>query len=219
MNRRPEGEPLEPQMPNRLPPHCVEAIKRLADTNDPHAPQIVSMPAKEKVIQQGDKGTEVFVLLGGSLEVRANIDGQDTYITTLSEEGIFVGEIAAIFNNPDNPHGVTRTATIQTIDNSMLVRVSREKFAEWNFMPGALAESFAIITDTARERVRTMTLSQLRDAGFPWANNPLERQTPIVPERSVIAQGHTIFPEPQIESPGRSSTPLLDRINRGQVRR
>lgn len=217
MNGGLEGEPLEQQTPNRLPPQCVEAIKGLADTDNPYAPQIVSIPAKEKVIQQGDKGTEIFVLLEGSLEVRADIDGKDTHIATLSEEGVFVGEIAAIFNNPDDAQGVTRTATILANIDSTLVGVSREKFMEWNFMPGALAESFAIITDTARERVRTMTLPQLRDAGFPWASSPLEGQSHIVPEQPVIPQEQTIFSEPQVESRGKSSTPLRDRINKGRV--
>lgn len=63
---RAEGDNPRP-IQNRLPKYCVSAVRETIDPLNPEAPKIIRFNARDRVIKQGDSGTELYVLLDGRL--------------------------------------------------------------------------------------------------------------------------------------------------------
>ncbi len=71
----------------------------------------------ETIVNEGDLGNSLFIILRGSVNVRKNLDGRQHTIAVLNEGDIF-GEIALMINQP-------RTATVVAAENSELLQVFR----------------------------------------------------------------------------------------------
>ena len=79
---------------------------------------IIEMPTEGHLIQKGEIGHDMYILVEGELEIR---DG-DKLITTIQEGGV-VGELSII-----SP--VKRTTDVYAAQHSILYKLSREDFLE-----------------------------------------------------------------------------------------
>ena len=83
--------------------------------------ELHSLDSGDVLIQQGDPGDSMYVLLRGRLAVRIeNGDGSATKVDEVGPGGV-VGELALLTGQP-------RTATVVALERSDLVRLSREAF-------------------------------------------------------------------------------------------
>lgn len=79
-------------------------------------------PAESTIITEGDEGDLFYVIVRGRVEILKRIGDQDTRVKIL-EDGDFFGEIALLSNVP-------RTATVRTVDPTLLISLKRSRFLE-----------------------------------------------------------------------------------------
>ncbi len=85
------------------------------------AAEEVVMPAGSVLIREGDEADALWILTRGELSVSATGDGpQPRELAPVTAPG-YVGELGLL-------HGIPRTATVQTSQNSTLLRISGEDF-------------------------------------------------------------------------------------------
>jgi len=77
-------------------------------------------PASSTIISEGDKGDMFYIIVRGRVEVLKKIGSRDTRVKIL-EDGDFFGEIALLSN-------VRRTATVRTVEPSLLISLKRSRF-------------------------------------------------------------------------------------------
>ena len=79
----------------------------------------------ETIIQQGEIGEEMFILLQGNVEVVINSEfvGHEVKIADLNTGDIF-GEMSMIEDKP-------RSATIRAVDNCTVFRIHKDRFSEF----------------------------------------------------------------------------------------
>ena len=80
----------------------------------------VNYPASSTIISEGDKGDLFYIIVRGRVEVLKRIDDQDTRVKIL-EDGDFFGEIALLSKVP-------RTATVRTVNPTLLISLKRSRF-------------------------------------------------------------------------------------------
>lgn len=90
----------------------LERLYRMADT--------VSIPAGELVLQEGDPGDSLFVVLDGELEVTKRHGGRDVLLAVY-KAGQFFGEMALLKQAP-------RSASVRTLRESRLLLISQAAF-------------------------------------------------------------------------------------------
>jgi len=115
------------------PRPVVEALAAAADE--------VSLPARIDVVRQGDEPDFFYVLSEGAVEVLvAAYPGDPGVVVATLGPGDYFGEIGLL-------RGIRRTASVRTLENSRLLRISGQGFLEAvNASPGgspALAEGVA----------------------------------------------------------------------------
>ncbi|MBR4780545.1 MAG: ATP-binding cassette domain-containing protein [Lachnospiraceae bacterium] len=79
-------------------------------------------PASSTIISEGDEGDLFYIIVRGRVEVLKRIDDRDTRVKVL-EDGDFFGEIALLSNVP-------RTATVRTVNPTLLISLKRSRFLE-----------------------------------------------------------------------------------------
>jgi signal transduction histidine kinase len=82
--------------------------------------ETISVPAGQLVLQEGDQGDSLFVVLSGELEVTKRQGSQDVLLA-LYEPGQFFGEMALLEQAP-------RSASVRTLQESRLLVVSQVAF-------------------------------------------------------------------------------------------
>ena len=86
-------------------------------------------PASSTIITEGDEGDLFYIIVRGRVEILKKINDVDTRVKVL-EDGDFFGEIALLSNVP-------RTATVRTVDPTLLISLKRSRFLELtNSVPG-----------------------------------------------------------------------------------
>ena len=82
----------------------------------------VNYPASSTIISEGDEGDLFYIIVRGRVEILKRIGDQDTRVKIL-EDGDFFGEIALLSNVP-------RTATVRTVNPTLLISLKRSRFLE-----------------------------------------------------------------------------------------
>jgi signal transduction histidine kinase len=121
-------EPIAEQKPRRgaLMLDELRKIPLFADLSEEDLEQLyqmaetVSVPAGELVLQEGDQGDSLFVVLSGELEVTKRQGSQDVLLA-LYKPGQFFGEMALLEQAP-------RSASVRTLQESRLLVVSQVAF-------------------------------------------------------------------------------------------
>lgn len=91
----------------------LEAITALATTHN--------IVKKSVVVQEGDIGNSLFVILSGSVKISYYApDGREVVLATL-HEGSFFGEMSLLDKQP-------RSATVSTLENTRLAQIRRVDF-------------------------------------------------------------------------------------------
>mmetsp|Transcript_75018 Transcript_75018/g.139977 ORF Transcript_75018/g.139977 Transcript_75018/m.139977 type:complete len:405 (+) Transcript_75018:93-1307(+) len=81
---------------------------------------IRAIAAQEKIIVEGDDGSDMFVIMEGKFECIKKIAGEDKVVKTCGV-GDFFGELALLYNAP-------RAATVQAAEASTVLQLDRETF-------------------------------------------------------------------------------------------
>lgn len=84
-------------------------------TQDPFQDYKIRYRAGEKIFQQGDVGTEMYIVRSGSVRIYRDIDGRKEGLSVL-EKGDFFGEMAVL-------EGVARSDSAEAIEETELVRI------------------------------------------------------------------------------------------------
>jgi CRP-like cAMP-binding protein len=84
-----------------------------------------SVTAGEVVIREGERGSEMFIMMKGRVEIRRRTRAGDDYtvVKLRAEDNVFFGEMALIDDD-------TRSATIVATENSEFLVVDKEDFVE-----------------------------------------------------------------------------------------
>lgn len=85
-------------------------------------PNTRRVAAGEVIIREGDEGSEAYLLLSGSVEVRKATPGGDAPLAVLGKNDVF-GEMAMIDEKP-------RSASVVALEDCELLVVTRERFVE-----------------------------------------------------------------------------------------
>ena len=111
-------------------------------------------PASSTIISEGDEGDVFYIIVRGQVEILKRIDDRDTRVKVL-EDGDFFGEIALLSNVP-------RTATVRTVNPTLLISLQRSRFLE-------LADSVPGMRDKLEKTmgIRLGELTELSKHG-PW---------------------------------------------------
>ena len=80
----------------------------------------VEIAPKTNVVKEGDNSRELYIVHKGKLEVVKNINGQDQILSYV-KEGEFFGELSLLNKEP-------RSATVRSVDQSVVLKVSPESF-------------------------------------------------------------------------------------------
>src|ERR671938_1080578 len=82
--------------------------------------ETVSIPARQLVLREGDRGDSLYVVLAGELEVSKRQGSQDILLA-LYKSGQFFGEMALLEQAP-------RSASVRTLQESRLLVISQAAF-------------------------------------------------------------------------------------------
>ena len=83
--------------------------------------EVVRLKGGERLFSQGDPGDSMYIVMGGRLRALAHADGGEKRILGEISRGESVGELALITGEP-------RTAGIEAIRDSVLIRLSKASF-------------------------------------------------------------------------------------------
>jgi CRP/FNR family transcriptional regulator, cyclic AMP receptor protein len=139
-----------------IQPGSLRRIKMLADVEErllasllPYL-EVVRVPAFGTVVNKGDQGDALFMVLEGEVRAMVMIGGRETTLTTMGVGECF-GELAIVDQRP-------RSANVIANQPSVLVKVSeaalRKMFAE---APALAAPFMFALTRVIAQRVRTLT--------------------------------------------------------------
>lgn len=130
----------------------LDAIARLV--------KVRSYPKKMLVVQEGEPGSSMFIIIRGSVKVSSYAaDGREVVLSIL-EKGDFFGEMALLDEDP-------RSATVTTMEDSELGQIRRTDFERLMLeMPQIMRKLLAEVvsrlrrTSSVLERVSTMDVPQ-----------------------------------------------------------
>jgi CRP-like cAMP-binding protein len=100
--------------------------------------------ANEKLLEEGEKGDGLYMLLAGRAEVSKKIDGKRQVLAHLKEGDVF-GEMSLLTNNPVS-------ANIKTLKKSIILKLPRRTFAE---IASTHPQLLAHIAELSEERTKT----------------------------------------------------------------
>ncbi len=125
---------LQPVTPSRkgFTPGSLRRIKILAELNDAqlaHLAEFLELKDSKQhsvIINQGDAGDAMYLVMGGEVRVRSVVGGRETILTTLTT-GDFFGEMALFDQGPRSADVVANTdATLLRLSNGSFQRLTRE---------------------------------------------------------------------------------------------
>lgn len=117
----PKGSPMYSTVEKVLILKSVNLFKSTPDDALAELSEIISeveVPAGKNIVIKGEVGSSMFIIVNGKVAV---LDGE-RIVNTLSERAVF-GELALLDTEP-------RTATIQTLEDTLLFRLDQEPFYE-----------------------------------------------------------------------------------------
>lgn len=92
------------------------------------------LPAGSKVYEQGDSGEKFYIILDGCVSVSCKISESFTQLRCMKKDEWF-GEVALIL-------GLPQASTVQCVDDSMFLTLTREKFNQFLSIAPELKEQF-----------------------------------------------------------------------------
>jgi CRP-like cAMP-binding protein len=139
-----------------IQPGSLRRIKMLADVEErllasllPYL-EVVKVTAFGSVVNKGDHGDALFMVLEGEVRARVMLDGKETTLATMGVGECF-GELAIVDQGP-------RSADVVANQPSVLIKVSdgalRKMFAE---APALAAPFMLALTRVIAQRVRVLT--------------------------------------------------------------
>ncbi len=139
-----------------IKPGSLRRIKMLADIDEqvlasmlPYL-EVSKVPPFGTVVNKGDHGDALFMVLEGELRARVMIDGRETTLTTMGVGECF-GELAIVDHGP-------RSADVIANQPSVLIKVSTEALNKMFAEAPALAAPFMFaLTRVIAQRVRVLT--------------------------------------------------------------
>lgn len=102
------------------------------------------VPHNEKVLEEGQKGDGLYMLLSGRVEISKTVDGKRKVLAHLKEGDVF-GEMSLLTNAPVS-------ANVKTIKKSIILKLPRKTFAE---IASTHPQLLAHISDLSEERRKT----------------------------------------------------------------
>jgi cAMP-dependent protein kinase regulator len=102
------------------------------------------VPANEKILEEGQKGDGLYMLLAGKVEVSRKADGKKQVLAHLKEGDVF-GEMSLLTNQPVS-------ANIKTLRKSIVLKLPRKTFAE---ILSTHPQLLAHISELSDERLKT----------------------------------------------------------------
>jgi CRP-like cAMP-binding protein len=139
-----------------IQPGALRRIKMLADVEErllasllPYL-EVVKVPAFGTVVNKGDHGDALFMVLEGEVRARVMLDGKETTLTTMGVGECF-GELAIVDQGP-------RSADVVANQPSVLIKVSDKALRKMFTEAPALAAPFMYaLTRVIAQRVRALT--------------------------------------------------------------
>ena len=125
---------LQPVSPSRkgFTPGSLRRIKILAELNDAQLAHLAEflelkdIKQHSSIINQGDAGDAMYLVMGGEVRVRTMASGRETILTTLSV-GDFFGEMALFDQGPRSADVIANTdATLLRLSSGAFQRLTRE---------------------------------------------------------------------------------------------
>jgi hypothetical protein len=136
-----------------LDPRTLRRMKVLACFTDPQLErfakivEVIRIPQWAVIVQQGEPGDAMFLILDGELRVRLNVMGKETILATLGT-GEFFGDIAIFDQGP-------RSADVVANMESTLGKITVENFNQLAQEAPELATPFLIaVGKTLTARIR-----------------------------------------------------------------
>ena len=102
------------------------------------------VPANEKLLEEGQKGDGLYMLLAGKVEVSKTTGGKKQVLAHLKEGDVF-GEMSLLTNQPVS-------ANIKTLRKSIVLKLSRKTFSE---ILSTHPQLLAHISELSEERTKT----------------------------------------------------------------
>jgi hypothetical protein len=113
-------------------PKALRRVKILAGMSEEQLERFASFMELEKVpqwsviVQQGDRGDTMYLILQGELRVRINVSGKETVLTTLTV-GEFFGDISLFDQGPRSADVVANTdSLVLKISSSAVQQLAKE---------------------------------------------------------------------------------------------
>ena len=120
--------------------------------------EVVIFGPGEKIVQEGDSGDCLFVLLSGTVDVlKCSSEGNDLQVSTLREGDVF-GEMTLLL-------GTTRSATVRATSECRLLQVDRSCFSELISNNPELLERFAEQVEQRQGELKAMGAESSRQKG------------------------------------------------------
>ena len=136
-----------------VPPAALRRVKILADMSDEDLARFLTFmevhTARQwsPIVQQGDHGDAMFLLLEGEARVRLLIDGKESTLVTLGA-GDFFGEVSLFDQGP-------RSADVIANSDAVLLKISHDAFTKMSEMAPELAAPILMgIGKTLTARIR-----------------------------------------------------------------
>jgi len=158
---KPPASGAEAKRPNagprpELQPGFLRRMKVFAEMSDDqlrefvrHA-EVVSFPQFSTVVQKGENGDAMFLVLEGELRSRSMVDGKESTLTTLGPGDSF-GEVSVLDHGPRSADVVANVdSTVLKISATMLDEILRNS-------PGAAAPFLLALGRSVASRLRSLT--------------------------------------------------------------
>lgn len=107
--------------------NLIRKVPMFSELNDQEIDAIVALvstrnvPRKSIVVQEGDVGDSLFIILKGSVKISSyTAEGKEVVLSLLGEGGVF-GEMSLLDRQP-------RSATVSTMEDSSLAQIRRPDF-------------------------------------------------------------------------------------------
>ncbi len=110
--------------------------------------------ANEKLLEEGEKGDGLYLLLSGRAEVSKKVEGRRQVLAHLKEGDVF-GEMSLLTNNPVS-------ANIKTLKKSIVLKLPRRVFAEIASTHPQLLAHIAELSDERSKTTQAIMKGQLK---------------------------------------------------------
>lgn len=145
--------------------------------------------ADDVFFYQGDPGTEMYILLTGTVGVYLNnIDGSSVQITTISR-GNFFGEMSLLEKAP-------RSATIQALEDSIVLVIDKENFENIVSHEPQFAFRFLKVLSGRIRSLNEELMKNNEKNRSPFIDKEKEKESPVSPPTPIFAEG---IPEQKTE--------------------